>query len=230
MRMRIMAVETLKELKKTFTYKELSSMLDIQESLLCRYTNGATIPSELQAREILGKVKTDDFIFKFFKDKISIYDDNFVDTSKILFYPNLLTIVVLSTLEKASAIDEVDKVITPAVNGIALGAMAAYILRRPLIVVKKYKESTYVDYYEESVREVNSMVSTFYLRKDLIEKGDRVLVVDDVVRSGKTVRALVSLVNRSGASVVGVLALIGVGRGWQDGLRDVKNVKVILRL
>jgi adenine/guanine phosphoribosyltransferase-like PRPP-binding protein len=230
LRMRIMAVETLKELKKAFTYKELSNVLDIQESLLCRYTNGATIPSEIQAREILRKVRSEDFIDRFFKEKVVIHDDNFVDTSKILFYPNLLTIIILNIVEKMLSRSDVDKVVTPAVNGIALGAMTAHSLRRPLVIVKKYKESTYIDYYEEAVRELNSMVSTFYLKKDLVERGDRILIVDDVIRSGKTVQALIRLMEKASSTVVGVLTLVGVGRAWEDSLLYSKNVRAILRL
>gem|GEM_PF-6414497 len=39
LRLRLTVVDLLKELKNSFTYKELAKIFNIQESLLCRYVN-----------------------------------------------------------------------------------------------------------------------------------------------------------------------------------------------
>lgn len=46
LRQRLLTVGLLQELKEIYTYKELSEILNIQESVLCRYVNGNRIPSE----------------------------------------------------------------------------------------------------------------------------------------------------------------------------------------
>ncbi|MEM3213370.1 MAG: phosphoribosyltransferase, partial [Metallosphaera sp.] len=70
LRDRLLAVDLLRELKVSYTYKELSKMLGLQESLLCRYVNGTTIPSEQQARDLINKVANKGFVSKFFYTRI----------------------------------------------------------------------------------------------------------------------------------------------------------------
>jgi len=42
-----------------------------------------------------------------------------------------------------------------------------------------------------------------------------VLIVDDLVRSGRTTGAVAELVKQSGADVAGFYALIGMGSAWK---------------
>jgi len=100
MRERLLAIDILRELKRTYTYKELSRIFGLQESLLCRYVNGTTVPSEQQARELLSWTTNRDFLQKFFKDKIKIYPDSFIDTSELLHYPSLLRLAMEPILSK----------------------------------------------------------------------------------------------------------------------------------
>lgn len=45
------------------------------------------------------------------------------------------------------------------------------------------------------------MISPIYIREDLIKKNDKVLIVDDVLRTGKTFLALSNLAAKAGAKI-----------------------------
>ncbi|WP_243678510.1 phosphoribosyltransferase family protein [Vulcanisaeta distributa] len=51
------------------------------------------------------------------------------------------------------------------------------------------------------------------------------MIVDDIVRTGRTLNALIELVNSAGARLVGVSVLISMSKSWIDKLRD-RNVRV----
>ena len=53
--------------------------------------------------------------------------------------------------------------------------------------------------------------ATLELHRDAIAPGDRVLLVDDVLATGGTVKATVELVEKCGGTVVGVAVLMELG-------------------
>jgi adenine phosphoribosyltransferase len=61
---------------------------------------------------------------------------------------------------------------------------------------------------------------TYYLPRAALDEGDRVLVVDDLVRSGETQTLLLDIADRAGATVVGVAALIAAGDEGLARARD----------
>jgi adenine phosphoribosyltransferase len=53
--------------------------------------------------------------------------------------------------------------------------------------------------------------ATLELHRDSIAKGERVLIVDDVLATGGTARAAASLVERCGGAIRGISCLIELG-------------------
>ncbi|MCH4814422.1 MAG: phosphoribosyltransferase family protein [Saccharolobus sp.] len=216
LRLRLFSVDILKELKNIYTYKELSNFFNIQESLICRYVNGRTIPSERQALEIVTRIKNKEFLYNFFIRKIRVYEDDFIDVSNLLFYPNLLRTFLELYLIKLNKVNDITKVVGIASNGIPFATIVASILEKPLVISKKHKDSTQIQYIEENVRESNGVISTIYLRGDYISKKDKILIVDDVIRSGKTLLSLYNLIGKANASVVGALIIATNTDIWKD--------------
>ncbi len=220
LKLRLFVIGLLKELKNTYTYKELSNLLNLQETLICRYVNGTTVPSEVQALDLLNKLKNKEFITNILKDKITIYNDGFVDTSKLLFYPNLLRLLAEIYIEKYLDITDITKVLTIASNGISFATLIASSINKPLIISKKFKDSIYINYIEESLKESEGVVSNLYVRRDYISKNDKVLIVDDIIRTGKTVNAAINLTKKGGGKVIGVLVIATVSNDWKKNLND----------
>ena len=223
LKLRLIVVDLLKELKNGFTYKELSKIFNIQESLLCRYVNGSTIPSELHAKEILDKIKSREFLTKFLIKKITVHEDGYVDTSGLLFYPNLLKILIEIYYNKFFGNKEITKIVTVAVNGIPFATLAAEALSKPLIIVKKHKDSIYIDYIDESLKETDGVITSIFLRSDYISKNDKVLLVDDVIRSGKTIFTAYKLIKKAGAYVIGALVIASVGNEKSSYINSINN-------
>ena len=54
----------------------------------------------------------------------------------------------------------------------------------------------------------------------MIRKRDSVLIIDDVVRTGETVKALVDMVANQRADIAGIYVLVTVGTEWKRFLKD----------
>jgi xanthine phosphoribosyltransferase len=106
--------------------------------------------------------------------------------------------------------DSVTKVLTAEISGIAPALMTALALQVPIVYARKTKpitmpEKIFVRTAPSHTKghEVSLMVSPEFLRK-----GDRILIVDDFLATGKTINALVQIVRDSGAELVGIGAVI----------------------
>ncbi|MEM3225872.1 MAG: phosphoribosyltransferase family protein, partial [Saccharolobus sp.] len=206
-RLRLFSIDLLRELKSIYTYKNLAEIFNIQESLICRYVNGRTVPSERHALEIINRIRSRDFLYNFFIDKIKVYEDSFIDVSQLLFYPNLLKILLELYLTKINKNMDITKVVGIASNGIPFSTIVSSILKKPLVISKKHKDSVQISYIEENIRESNGVVSAIYLREDYISKRDKILIVDDVIRSGRTLFSIYKLISKANATVVGSLII-----------------------
>jgi adenine phosphoribosyltransferase len=59
-----------------------------------------------------------------------------------------------------------------------------------------------------------------YIPKHSIRKRDSILIIDDVVRTGETVKALVDMVVNQRADIAGIYVLVTVGDEWKEYLKD----------
>ena len=62
---------------------------------------------------------------------------------------------------------------------------------------------------------------SLYVPKTAIKKKDSVLIIDDVVRTGETVQALVDLVRNQRADIAGIYVLVTVGDDWKEYLGSI---------
>lgn len=103
------------------------------------------------------------------------------------------------------------RILTAEVSGIVPAVMAARALGNvPVVYARKHKpitmrEPVYVEVAPSHTKgsEVNLMVSPEFLHK-----GDRVLIVDDFLATGKTIEALARIVENAGAELVGIATVV----------------------
>jgi adenine phosphoribosyltransferase len=103
----------------------------------------------------------------------------------------------------------VDKVVGMEARGFILAAPVALALGTGFVPVRKagkLPRRTHAVSYALEYGE-----ATLEMHHDAIEPGDRVLLVDDVLATGGTVRATTELVERSGGHAVGVAVLMELG-------------------
>ncbi|MEP6758096.1 MAG: adenine phosphoribosyltransferase [Actinomycetota bacterium] len=100
----------------------------------------------------------------------------------------------------------VDKVVGIEARGFILGAPVAYHFGAGVIPVRKKGKLPHETIQEEYALEYGT--ATLEIHKDAVRPGERVLVVDDVLATGGTAAAAVSLVERIGGKVCGIATLI----------------------
>ena len=111
----------------------------------------------------------------------------------------------------------VNKILTIEASGIGMACVAAQYFHCPVVFAKKSMSSNISDHvYSAPVKsfthgnQYNAIVSKEYLHPE-----DRVLVIDDFLAMGEALRGLFSLVEQSGAALVG--AGIAVEKAFQPG-------------
>src|SRR6056297_3119391 len=141
--------------------------------------------------------------------------------------PGLLREIVIRIIRKAE-LENVDKIVTPAAMGIHISTALSLMTDIPLVVIRKRQ------YGLEG--EVSLSQQTGYSESEMyindVEDGDRVLVLDDVLSTGGTMKAVTEALGYIGADVVDIVAVIKkVGENELDGTdHDVKtliNVDVV---
>ena len=99
-----------------------------------------------------------------------------------------------------------DLIIAPEARGFILGSAMAYKLGKGFVPVRKPGKLPYKTVYEEFQLEYGT--DQLHIHVDAVEKGQNVLIVDDVLATGGTAKALASLVEKVGGNVAGMIFLI----------------------
>lgn len=120
------------------------------------------------------------------------------------------------------------KVVTIESSGIAIAVFAAKYLGLPALFAKKAKHKNVGDdvYTSNSYSFTHGREYTMVVSKKYLNKGDKVLIIDDFLAGGNACNALIDIINQAGAEIVGIG--IAIEKGFQPGgkaLRD-KGYKV----
>lgn len=119
-----------------------------------------------------------------------------------------------------------DVILTAATDGITLGAAMASYFGARLAYAKKSKETAVEDFIESRQRLASGIELTYYLPASAIDDGERVLVVDDLIRSGETQELLLDIALQADADIAGVFALIAVGDEGTNRARELTDAPV----
>ncbi len=216
---RIRVVEVLRLLKRTHTYNELSRASGLPVTVLNRYIKGRVLPSQDRSKLLL-KTFQNMFDLSLEVKKRIVFDKNgYFDNTPILS-DTFLSRAIAKEVARRFADRRITKVLSPAVDGIPIAVHVADEFGVDLIIAKKAKEVGIESFIEESyVPSYSGVLMSLYLPKKTISSKDRVMIVDDVIRSGETQRALINVANRVGASVAGIFILVSIGTLWQKELR-----------
>ncbi|MCI5586144.1 MAG: adenine phosphoribosyltransferase [Lachnospiraceae bacterium] len=116
---------------------------------------------------------------------------------------------------------EFDVVAGAESRGFIFGTPIAYNLGKPFVLIRKKGKLPCETIEKEYELEYGTAV--IEMHKDAIRPGQKVLLVDDLIATGGTTKAMIELVEDLGGIVVGILVLIELaglrGRQKIDGYR-----------
>ncbi len=106
----------------------------------------------------------------------------------------------------AAPFSGIDHVVSIESRGFIFGAPIAYTLGAGLVPVRKVGRLPGNTLQEEY--ELEYGVNTVEIHSDAVKSGQRVIIVDDLLATGGTIRAAVNLVDRLDAELVGIAVLV----------------------
>ena len=122
--------------------------------------------------------------------------------------------------------ERITKVATVEASGISPAIFTALALKVPLIFARKRRPITLGrKIYERKITSRTKLNETIItLSGDYIDETDRVLIIDDFLATGETIKALCDMIEESGASVAGIG--ICIEKTFQKGKERLKKYRI----
>ncbi|MDO5402133.1 MAG: adenine phosphoribosyltransferase [Eubacteriales bacterium] len=149
----------------------------------------------------------------------------FRDVTSVIQDPDGLKLAVDGISNLIKDID-FDVVVGPESRGFIFGVPVAYNFGKGFVPVRKKGklpcETISADY------ELEYGTATIEIHKDAIKKGQKVVIVDDLIATGGTIEAIIKLVEELGGEVAGIAFLMELeGLKGRDKLKGYRVESVI---
>ena len=131
----------------------------------------------------------------------------FRDITTLLKNPKAFNFAI-DQIIKISKKVEFDKVSAIESRGFIFASTVSYLTKKPLILLRKKDKLPAVRHSVEFQLEYGE--ATIEIHKDSIEKGEKVLIIDDLIATGGTAEAAAKLIEISGGSVAGLIFIINL--------------------
>jgi xanthine phosphoribosyltransferase len=120
----------------------------------------------------------------------------------------------------------VNKVLTAEISGIAPALTTALALGVPVVYARKTKPVTMPDdvYRQSAPSHTKGKHIELMVSPEFLGPGDKVLIIDDFLASGKTIGALARLAQEAGAEVKGIGTVIE--KAFEEGRQELAFLNV----
>ena len=150
----------------------------------------------------------------------------FRDVTSVLQDAEGLHLAIDTMQEKIKDL-EYDVIAGPESRGFIFGMPIAYNNKKPFVLIRKAGklpcETVSVDYDLEYGK------ATIEMHKDSVKKGEKVVIVDDLIATGGTTEAMVKLIESLGGEVVGIVVLMELaGLKGRERIRDYRLESAIV--
>ena len=149
--------------------------------------------------------KTDALLEGHFVLSSGLHSPKYIQCAKLLSFPNLADKICKSLANKIKKnFRKIDLILAPAVGGIIIGYEIGRILKKETIFCERLK-------------------GKFVLRRGFkIKKGSKVLIIEDVITTGKSSMECVKLIKKAKAQLLGFASIID--RSTQKKLKIKKKI------
>ena len=135
--------------------------------------------------------KTDALLDGHFVLSSGLHSSKYIQCAKLLSYPHLAKNICLSLSKKIKKnYKNIDLILSPAIGGIIIGYEIGKLLKKETIFCERVK-------------------SIFKLRRGFnIKKKNKVLIIEDVITTGKSSLECLKLIKKAGAKLIGFACII----------------------
>ena len=135
--------------------------------------------------------KTDALLDGHFVLSSGLHSSKYIQCAKLLSYPHLAKNICLSLSKKIKKnYKNIDLILSPAIGGIIIGYEIGKLLKKETIFCERVK-------------------GIFQLRRGFnIKKKNKVLIIEDVITTGKSSLECLKLIKKAGAKVIGFACII----------------------
>src|SRR2546422_8270375 len=222
---KLKTIELLNLAMTEYTYRALSGILHLPETVLSRYVKGHVLPTAERAEEINKTLQKYMGLERELHKRIKFDDLGFFDNTEIINDTMLLERAVQQAVG-AFAGKRINKVMTAAVDGVPLATLLAQRLGKRLIIAKQNREIGVREFIEEVYVMPPAIMKSLYVSKDAFKKGEGILIADDIIDSGETQRAMIKVAYKAKAEVIGIYVLVAIGDTWKQRIESVGNIPV----
>ena len=113
---------------------------------------------------------------------------------------------LIDELAKFCEGQEIDKIVGIDARGFILASAMAYKLKTGLAIVRKKGKLPYKTIAQEYTLEYAA--ETLEMHEDAVMSGEKVLLVDDLLATGGTMKATIDIVEKLGGEIIGILFFI----------------------
>jgi len=117
---------------------------------------------------------------------------------------------------------QIDKIVTIEAMGIPLATTLSLNMNIPFTIIRKRK----YDFPDEVSVEQTTGYSNSKLYINGLKKGDKIVIVDDVLSTGGTLRAVLTALKKMGVVIKGVFIAVNKGNVAKE-IMDESNVSII---
>ena len=149
--------------------------------------------------------KTDALIEGHFILSSGLHSPKYIQCAKLLSFPHLAKEICISLAKKIKKkFKSIDLILSPAMGGVIIGYEIGKLIKKETIFCER------VD-------------GKFILRRGFhIKKGSKVLIIEDVITTGKSGLECVKLITKAGAKLVGFASIID--RSTKTSLKIKRNI------
>ena len=135
--------------------------------------------------------KTDALLDGHFVLSSGLHSSKYIQCAKLLSHPHLAKNICLSLSKKIKKnYKYIDLILSPAIGGIIIGYEIGKLLKKETIFCERVKD-------------------TFKLRRGFnIKKKNKVLIIEDVITTGKSSLECLKLIKKAGAKLIGFACII----------------------
>jgi len=204
---KLATIELLNLAKNYYTYRELSQIVELPETVLSRYVKGHVLPTMDRALYINKTLQKIMRLEAEIQQRLHFDESGYFDGSKLTSDTLLLERGVQNAINSFAG-TRITKVLSTG-DGLPLASLLAHRLGVKLVIAKGGREVGIREYFEETyIPSGTGIIVSLYVPRDALRRGDGVLVIDSVISTGEIQMALARIVQRAKAEVVGAYALV----------------------